>query len=457
LTLIEVLNASSVEDGGDELVAAHIDGTEGIQDGFSIVGWVLARETAVSGVEVVHGQRVVGEAGLGAPRPDAALAHPEAPEARNSGFRVPVKSDELPNEFELFVQAVLEGERRVPIGSLRARKTLHFKEIVGGHIDGLHQNPKKVIVIGWALAGSTPVSHVEVLHADAVVARAELGEPREDVASVHPTIEGAGSCGFQASIDAAELPDAYELQAVAVLADRRRVSLGSVRGGKSPVPAYEPSVAMPEHPSIKRKLRDLILRAGVSRHAIELPPPDGVGSVHEPLTTPPWKARAALLDQVDLGGKHVLDLGSDLGQLSRAARARGAALVDGFESDPERITLARLLNAYYDATRISFYSRDLADPASYTGSYDVVLALGVLERLGPALESVVRVTGGILVADPAGAEQAAALRERLPHWQALGQGETGADGENAFVFAADPGSLRSALKAAATFDEAAAS
>jgi len=44
--------------------------------------------------------------------------------------------------------------------------------------------------------------------------------------------------------------------------------------------------------------------------------------------------RDVFLDQIDFRGRRVLDLGSNLGEISRAARARGAAAVDGYDSDP---------------------------------------------------------------------------------------------------------------------------
>src|ERR1700693_4434242 len=44
--------------------------------------------------------------------------------------------------------------------------------------------------------------------------------------------------------------------------------------------------------------------------------------------------REKILDQIDFRGKRVLDLGANLGEISRAARARGATIVDGYEFDP---------------------------------------------------------------------------------------------------------------------------
>src|SRR3712207_1719470 len=69
-------------------------------------------------------------------------------------------------------------------------------------------------------------------------------------------------------------------------------------------------------------------------------------------------AQSKFLDQIDFEGKKVLDLGSNLGEVSRAARLRGAYLVDGFEYDKYFLQTAQLINAYNDVTRVSFYQRD---------------------------------------------------------------------------------------------------
>ena len=88
--------------------------------------------------------------------------------------------------------------------------------------------------------------------------------------------------------------------------------------------------------------------------------------------------RTEFLDQIDFSGKTVLDLGSNLGELSREARARGASLVDGFEYDPYFIEIAELVNAFNGTTRVSFYQRDIGDPEIYTERYDMVLAFAVM-------------------------------------------------------------------------------
>ena len=98
--------------------------------------------------------------------------------------------------------------------------------------------------------------------------------------------------------------------------------------------------------------------------------------------------RGRFLDMLDLRGRTVLDLGSNLGQISREARARGAALVDGFEIDPYFNEVAQLVNVLTGTTGVSFYERDMADPATYDEPYDVVLAFSAFRFIAGCLEQL---------------------------------------------------------------------
>src|SRR5262245_29035879 len=69
--------------------------------------------------------------------------------------------------------------------------------------------------------------------------------------------------------------------------------------------------------------------------------------------------RSEILDHIRFRGQRVLDLGSNLGEVSRAARARGATLVDGFEYDPFFLKLSQVISAHEGTTRVSFYRRDI--------------------------------------------------------------------------------------------------
>jgi SAM-dependent methyltransferase len=138
--------------------------------------------------------------------------------------------------------------------------------------------------------------------------------------------------------------------------------------------------------------------------------------------------RGRFLDVLDLRGRKVLDLGSNLGEISRAARARGAALVDGFEIDPYFNEIADLVNALTGTTGVSFYERDLADPSVYRERYDVVLAFSAFRFIAGCLDRIAAITDVLLVEThelKGNFEERYldALRERFPAWRMLGDSD----------------------------------
>jgi 2-polyprenyl-3-methyl-5-hydroxy-6-metoxy-1,4-benzoquinol methylase len=110
-------------------------------------------------------------------------------------------------------------------------------------------------------------------------------------------------------------------------------------------------------------------------------------------------SRDEYLDQIAFRGKKVLDLGSNLGELSRAARARGAAIVDGIEYDPFFVEIANALNALNGTSRVSFYKGDITDRATYSELYDVVLAFSVSHYVYPVIDVLASVTRELLVVE----------------------------------------------------------
>jgi SAM-dependent methyltransferase len=150
---------------------------------------------------------------------------------------------------------------------------------------------------------------------------------------------------------------------------------------------------------IKAELRELILRA-LSINYVSKSCHDGVltgnhyqsVNLGETQTTGFRKDRGEILDRLDFEGKRVLDLGSNLGEVSRAARARGARLVNGFEFDQYFLQIANLLNAYHQVTSVSFYRRNIVDPSVYKEHYDIVLAFSVFVYVEPMLSSIARIT-----------------------------------------------------------------
>ena len=107
--------------------------------------------------------------------------------------------------------------------------------------------------------------------------------------------------------------------------------------------------------------------------------------------------RDELLDLLPFEGSTVLDLGSNLGELSRAARRRGARLVDGFEYDSYFVEIANLVNAYNDVTRVSFFQRDITDKTVYQGEYDFVLGFSVFVYIKPVLQAIRNITKKLFI------------------------------------------------------------
>lgn len=108
--------------------------------------------------------------------------------------------------------------------------------------------------------------------------------------------------------------------------------------------------------------------------------------------------RTQFLDSIDFVGKRVLDLGSNLGEISRDVRARGADIVDGFEYDRFFIEVAQLLNAYHSSTRVSFYQRDITSKETYRGlKYDVVMAFSVWTYVQARLASLSEISDVLVV------------------------------------------------------------
>lgn len=157
-------------------------------------------------------------------------------------------------------------------------------------------------------------------------------------------------------------------------------------------------------PTIKPDLKQLIL-GGLSAQYISESCAGGVETgnhyqsvwLGDEVTSGFRTQRYDLLDRISFEGKTVLDLGSNLGELSRAARARGAALVDGFEYDPFFVEMAGAINAYNGTTRVSFYERDITDPTVYREEYDLVLAFSVFIYIQDRLAEIAAKTRGLLV------------------------------------------------------------
>jgi hypothetical protein len=167
--------------------------------------------------------------------------------------------------------------------------------------------------------------------------------------------------------------------------------------------------------------------------------------------------RREFLSQIDFRGKKVLDLGSNLGEISRTAREMGAYLVDGFEYDPYFLEIARMVNTYNEITRVSFYQRDITDPSIYQERYDIVLAFAVFEYIHTVLDRIAASADQIFVLethrldDNLESVYLAPILRYFPHYKILGETEWGVPHSEAvrrvvIVFARDERSLTAGLK-----------
>jgi SAM-dependent methyltransferase len=167
-------------------------------------------------------------------------------------------------------------------------------------------------------------------------------------------------------------------------------------------------------------------------------------------------SRTEILDKIAFRGKDVLDLGSNLGELSRAARTKGARLVDGYEFDPFFVDVANAINAYNRTNRVSFYVRDITDPSSYTEDYDIVLAFSVAHYVYSVVDVLARITRQVLVVethrldDNLESQYIAPLQPYFPVHQVLGSSEWSLRGEETerravVAFAKDECALESGL------------
>lgn len=107
--------------------------------------------------------------------------------------------------------------------------------------------------------------------------------------------------------------------------------------------------------------------------------------------------RGAVLGRLNFTGLKVLDCGSNLGELSRLARKRGAALVDGIEFDQFFVDIAGLINVLNQVARVSFKQGNLRDPNIYKEEYDVTLAFSVFPYIVDNVENICKITKRVLI------------------------------------------------------------
>ena len=165
---LEILEASKVEVEPTLLWGHHIDQpkTATKTDGhrFRIAGWVLGRSSPAVAVELVHHDEVIRRLPMNDLRPDLAAAFPHIPEAEHAGFTTSASLVGM-GELEVGVRAVLDDQRRVPIGIIRARAAWRSRNQYGRALILLYHRVTEVPSDPWALS-VTPdhfAGHLEIL------------------------------------------------------------------------------------------------------------------------------------------------------------------------------------------------------------------------------------------------------------------------------------------------------
>jgi hypothetical protein len=100
-------------------------------------------------------------------------------------------------------------------------------------------------LIGWALAEAAPLAKIEILQEGRVVAEAEPGEARPDIAAAFPAAAHAEACGFRAAVSALDLRQDFELTVIARGGDGSHAPIGELAGERAPLPAAGEDLIQP--------------------------------------------------------------------------------------------------------------------------------------------------------------------------------------------------------------------
>jgi ADP-heptose:LPS heptosyltransferase/GT2 family glycosyltransferase len=185
----------------------HFDHAEADGGILRVGGWA-ASPVGIDAVRVHRGDRLLGEAELGLPRPDVAAAHPTIPMARHAGFTFAAPLDPPAVEAEtitLTIRTKLGDELRPqkPLALLApappARPPRFRLEIDRPALaDGAMVEPvtTRLTVEGWALAEHAAIASLTLYLDDHRVGEAHTGLTRPDVERALPDWPGALRCGF---------------------------------------------------------------------------------------------------------------------------------------------------------------------------------------------------------------------------------------------------------------------
>lgn len=249
-----------------------------------------------------------------------------------------------------------------------------------------------------------------------------------------------------------------------------RFTLGDappITTGAATIKSIEP--AGPNH-SDKAALRALIVQE-LARDYVSSSCKDGIKTgnhyqsilLDDELTAGFRSSRHDVLDQLEFEGASVLDLGCNLGEMSREARRRGASFVTGIEYDQHFVRVARLINTYQVLNNITIDQGDITNAATYRGRYDIVLAFSVFTYIDTLIDRIAAITDGVLILETHRLEDnlestyLSAILPHFPYFRVIGHSDWSADtradaGRIVIAFAKEPGPLRRYVRSAPSTD-----
>lgn len=139
--------------------ATQVDGSRG-----DIDGWILGRRSPAVAIEVVHQDAVLRHSVMNS-RSELTTGYPRIPGAERGGFRTSVSPIGM-TEAELHLQAVLQDQRRVPIGTIRKRRARWHKD--GSERQAIIQLQQQEASLRsdpwyWSVTASHFAEHLDVL------------------------------------------------------------------------------------------------------------------------------------------------------------------------------------------------------------------------------------------------------------------------------------------------------